>query len=118
MPAAELALQRSAPAVPQGRLGLAGDALSLMPLPVLAAVAVGPEPVRTALLQSDPDAMGLPFLVVIVAVTLTWTLAGVLVRRHAVTVVWQTITLLLFTVPATMAAVVWPLFLLGQPIRG
>jgi hypothetical protein len=33
-------------------------------------------------------------------------------------VVWQTITLLLFTVPATMAAVVWPLFLLGQPIRG
>jgi hypothetical protein len=118
MPAAELALAQSPTTVPRGRLGLAGDALALMPLPVLTGVALGPPAVRTALLEPDPDVLGLPFLVVLVGVTLVWTVAGVLVRRHATSEVWQAMTLLVFTVPATIAAVVWPLFLVGQPIRG
>jgi hypothetical protein len=66
------------------------------------------------LLQPGPELLGLPSLAFLVAVVGTWTLAGLLVMRVARSPVAQSIALLVFTIPATVAAVVWPLVLVGS----
>ena len=118
MPAATMLSAPAAPAAQavRSRTHVVAQLLSLSPLPVLAAVALGPSDVRRVLLQPGPELLGLPSLVFLAAVVGVWTLAGLLVMRRARSPVGQTVTLLVFTIPATVAAVVWPLVLVGGPV--
>jgi hypothetical protein len=114
MPTATLVSARATSA-PAGRAQLVAQALSLSPLMMLAAVALAPDQVRRALLQPEPGLLGLPVLALILATIVVWTLAGLLVVRHVRSPLAQALALVLFTIPATVAAVVWPLVLVGVP---
>ena len=89
------------------RTDVTAMALSMAPVVFLVAIAADIGATRLA------QAPGVPLLV---AVTLVWTFMGVLFIRESVSPLARTIALLVFTAPATVAAVIGPLLALaGMP---
>ena len=106
MPIATLAAERHVVAARPSRSHAVAQLLSLAPFWILLAVASDPQ---TRLLGVQADAL-------LSAVTLIWMAVGTLIVRFGRSPVTEALGLLLFTIPATTAAVLAPalLFALGR----
>ena len=111
MPTAALASQRSG-ATRQTRTHAVAQLLSIVPFGILLAVALDPQAQHLVATQSVPELAGLPANAVLGALTLGWMLAGTLLIRYAKSPVIEALALLVFTIPATIAAVLAPAVIL------
>lgn len=103
----------TAPGQRDGTTGTSGiqfiaEALSLSPLGALVAVAaelkLGPD----AVADLGPRLFGTPLQAALISVALVWMTIGVFVIRRGRSPLSQSVALMVFTIPATVAAVVGP----------
>jgi hypothetical protein len=96
----------------RGRAHVVAQLLSLAPFWILLAVAADPQAHLLAPLQPTPFVLGLPADALLGALTLGWMAVGAVVIRLARSPLAESLGLLLFTVPATILAVLTPALLL------
>ena len=105
--AALAAVQQPAVAT-RGRAHLVAQLLSLSPFWILLAVAADPQAQLLAALQSPPQVLGIAADALLGAVALGWMAIGALIIRFARSPLAESLALLVFTIPATIAAVLVP----------
>jgi hypothetical protein len=108
MPTAALASQRAGAATRRTRAHAVAQLLSIVPFGILLAVTIDPQARRLAPLESTPSLLGLPADVALGAVVLVWMLIGTLIIRFARSPLTEALALLIFTIPATIGAVLAP----------
>lgn len=111
MPKAAAATQPSV-LTRESRTHVVAQLLSLSPLAVLGAAAAFPQTLLLPSTDPAPQLLGIPAQAVIGLVTVLWTLTGAVIVRNARSPLTQSLALLVFTIPATIAAVIAPALLL------
>jgi hypothetical protein len=124
MPMAAVAAARdsaattTAAAVRRGRAHVVAQLLSLAPFLILLAVAADPHARLLAPLEPKPMLLGIPADALLGALTLAWMAVGALLIRAARSPLVESLALLVFTVPATILAVLAPAVLVALVPRG
>ena len=112
MPTAALVAHRTDAGTHRTRTHAVAQLLSIVPFGILLAVAIDPQARHLASSGSIPALAGLPANAVLGALTLGWMLAGTLLIRYARSPVTESLALLVFTIPATISAVLAPAVIL------
>lgn len=115
MPTAVVQAQPAAAVRRSSRTHQVARLLSLSPIAVLVAVLVDPNGSGSALARPVPELFGLPAHVLLTGLVLGWTLVGGLIVWRTRSPLAQSLALLVFTIPATVAAVLGPWVLLAAP---
>ena len=112
MPTAVIAAVREGAASRRSRAHAVAQLLSIAPFFILLAVAADPQARQLSPLQPMPGLVGLPADALLSAATLAWMTVGALVIRFARSPIGESVALLVFTIPATIAAALAPAVLL------
>jgi hypothetical protein len=108
VPSTVLAAQQATVPRRRGRIDIVAELLALSPLLVLLAIAANPEAAAVDAMRSAPRILGVPVDAILGAVTIGLMLAGAVTVWKATSTVVQSVALLVFTIPATVTAVVAP----------
>jgi hypothetical protein len=113
MPMSALAVSRFIDVAGLDRRRAVAQLLSTAPLWVLLIAAFEPRGLLLDAAQSTPVLAGVPLGLVVIVGALLWMTTGALIVRLAPSPLVQALALLLFTIPATVAAFVAPALALG-----
>jgi hypothetical protein len=101
------------------RSGILSRALSFLPLAVLVAMTFFAPRFSEPMFGKPPDVLGIPLGVVFQGLAMLWMLWGVLVVWRARSRLVESLGLMLFTIPATVAVVYGPaIILILQNLNG
>jgi hypothetical protein len=95
----------------RGRAHVVAQVLSLAPFWILLAVAADPQARLLGPLQTTPSVLGMPADALLGALALGWMAVGAVAIRLARSPLAESLGLLLFTIPATILAVLTPALL-------